>query len=273
MIYKNETYKFIADLIFKTSGIVYEEKEFYRLDSRITSLLRYSNFESEENLVWDMQKNPTGKVVAELVDLSTNNETYFYRDTKPFASIVSLLEEKFKLSGQRSLNIWSAGCSSGQEPYSLAMTLIDHFPNLDFQISATDISENILKKAELGLYTKLEVSRGLNENQLNKYFTQQENFWKIQDRVRRHIKFHKLNLLTENFVHEAYDLVLCRNVLIYQNYENRQFIMNKLSRSLKPDGSLILGSGESIIGMNLNLKMSMLNGTMVFVRDDKYKVA
>lgn len=273
MTFKNETYKYIADLIFKTSGIVYDEKEYFRLDSRINALLRFSNMTNEGQLIQEMQRNPLGPIVSELVDLSTNNETYFFRDVKPFVSITKLIEEKMKMNGLRHLSIWSAGCSSGQEPYSLTMTLLEHFPSLDFQILATDLSESILNKARSGLYTQLEVSRGLEPSLLAKYFTKEGNFWKISSRISSHIKFQKLNLLTENFAKESYDLVLCRNVLIYQNFQNRQAIMRKLANSLKHDGALILGSGESIIGMDIELKMSMINGTMVFVRDDKKRQA
>lgn len=273
MSFKNETYKYIADLIFKTSGIVYDEKEYFRLDSRINNLIRFAELNNEEQLLQEMQRHPFGPIVSELVDLSTNNETYFFRDIKPFVSITHFLEEKIKNSHQRTCQIWSAGCSSGQEPYSLAMTLIERFPQLDFQILATDLSETILKKAQNGLYTQLEVSRGLNEEMLNKYFVKEGNFWKVSSRVSKHVKFQKLNLLSDPFQKESFDLVLCRNVLIYQNFQNRQAIMRKLSHSLKHDGALILGSGESIIGMDIDLKMSIVNGTMVFLREEKKKMA
>lgn len=273
MSFKNETYKYIADLIFKISGIVYDEREYFRLDSRINNLMRFANFANEDQLILDMQRNPMGRVASELVDLSTNNETYFFRDIKPFVSISHFITERLKTSHNRSLNIWSAGCSSGQEPYSLAMTLMENHPTLDFQITATDLSETILTKAKSGLYTHLEVSRGLSEELLKKYFTKEDNFWKVSSRISSHVKFQKLNLLTESFPREQYDLVLCRNVLIYQNFINRQAIMRKLSMSLKHDGALILGSGESIIGMDIDLKMSIVNGTMVFFRDELKKMA
>lgn len=265
MQYKPETYQFIADFIYQNLGIVYESKEFFRLDSRISTLLRKFEMTSESDLIKILKESKSSPIALELLDLATNNETYFFRDQKPFQSVAKDIQERFIPSGKTSLTIWSAGCSTGQEPYSLAMTLIDAFPNLNFTIKATDICETALKKARAGVYSKLEVSRGLDPQKLAKYFEEVDSStWKISNRVKSKIQFERFNLLLDNFPRDAYDLIFCRNVLIYQNFTNREAIMHKLASSLSHEGLLFLGSGESTIGMTIDLKMMMIHGAMAF---------
>ncbi len=265
MQYKTETYQFIADFIYQNLGIVYESKEYFRLDSRISTLLRKFQLSTEQELIKKIKESKVSPISLELLDLATNNETYFFRDQKPFLCVAKDIQDRLLPAGKTKLTIWSAGCSTGQEPYSLAMTLIDAFPNLNFTIKATDICDTALNKARAGVYSKLEVSRGLDPQRLNKYFEEIDaNSWKISNRIKTKIQFEKFNLLSDAFPREAYDLIFCRNVLIYQNFTNREAIMHKLATSLNSDGLLFLGSGESTIGMTIDLKMIMINGAMAF---------
>jgi chemotaxis protein methyltransferase CheR len=265
-MYSLDMYKYLANLIFQHSGIVYDEKEFFRLDSRIQVLMKEFKLETESQLLQILRSSTSQAIVSRVLDLSTNNETYFFRDQKPFFTVANSLVPIFK-GLNRPLKIWCAGCSAGQEPYSLAMMLNDKHPSMDFNIWATDVSISILEKAKNGVYSKLEISRGLDAHHVDKYFQKiDEANWSISQGIKSKIRFEFFNLMNNQFPQHEFDLIFCRNVLIYQNFTNREKIMNKLSSSMKDNGYLFLGSGESIIGMNINLKMVMLDGTMVFAR-------
>lgn len=266
-MFKKDTYTFISDLIFKSTGMVYEEKEFYRLDSRINQILKKFDIPNEAQLLLKLKDSTQSKIRAELVDAATNNETYFFRDEKPFTTFCNDIIPMIRAKSNGKISIWSAGCSTGQEPYSLAMILNENFPEIDFSIEATDVSDTALAKAKSGIYTKLELSRGIDQNRISRHFkSMNEGEWQVHERLKSKISFSKFNLLTDNFKKSNYDIVFCRNVLIYQNFDNRKAIIKKLSDSLKPHGVLLLGSGESIIGMDVGLKMKMLSSTMVFER-------
>jgi len=147
------------------------------------------------------------------------------------------------------------------------MTLADKCPTIDFSIWATDISLGILEKAKKGTYSKLEISRGLDSYYVDKFFQKQDEMnWSISSGIKSKIKFEFFNLMSASFPQNDFDIIFCRNVLIYQNFINREKIMKRLGLALKESGYLFLGSGESIIGMNIDMKMTMLDGTMVFVR-------
>lgn len=261
-----EMYRYLANLIFQHSGIVYDEKEYFRLDSRIQVLMKEFNLENENQLLSALKGSASQSIIGRVLDLSTNNETYFFRDQKPFHTIANSIAPQFKALN-RPVKIWCAGCSAGQEPYSLAMILSDKFPSLEFTIWATDVSLGILDKAKKGLYSKLEISRGLDSYHIDKFFQKiDDNNWSVTPSIKSKIRFEFFNLMNNQFPTNDFDLILCRNVLIYQNFVNREKIMKKLSCAMKEKGFLFLGSGESIIGMNIDLKMMMVDGTMVFVR-------
>jgi chemotaxis protein methyltransferase CheR len=266
MTFSVEIYKYLANLIFQHSGIVYDEKEFFRLDSRIQTLMKEFKLENEKELFVAFKASTSKEILNRVLDLSTNNETYFFRDQKPFQTVINTLIPNLKVLN-RPLKIWCAGCSAGQEPYSLAMSLMDKCPTVDFSIWATDISLGILEKAKKGTYSKLEVSRGLDSYHIDKFFEKQDDmYWTIKNQIKSKIKFEFFNLMNGSFPHNDFDIIFCRNVLIYQNFANREKIMKKLGLALKESGYLFLGSGESIIGMDIDMKMMMLDGTMVFVR-------
>ncbi len=264
-MFKRDTYVFISDLIFKSTGMVYEEKEFYRLDSRINQILKKFEIKSEEVLLQKLKDATQAKLRAELVDAATNNETYFFRDEKPFTTLCKDIIPMIRAKSGGKISIWSAGCSTGQEPYSLAMILNENFPEIDFSIDATDVSDSALAKAKAGVYSKLELSRGIDQNRVSRHFkTLNDHEWQISEKLKSKVSFSKFNLLSDVYKKGHYDIIFCRNVLIYQNFDNRQAIIKKLGETLKGHGLLLLGSGESIIGMDVGLKMKMLNSTMVF---------
>jgi chemotaxis protein methyltransferase CheR len=265
----NQIYSFFAEQILRESGIVYEEKDFFRLEGRLLTLMKEFKSSSLEDLFASFKARPS-VFMRRLIDISTNNETYFFRDIKPF-NLMSQDLVPASASKSKPVKIWSCGCSTGQEPASILMSIMETMPTYDFNIWATDISEQVLNKAKSGHYTQLEAQRGLDVNLLHKYFEKNPSGWTFKQQYLNKIKFDFFNLMKDAFPRGEFDVICCRNVLIYQNFENRKNIIRQLSASLKPHGTLVLGSGESLIGMDLDLRSVMINGVLVFQKTDSIK--
>lgn len=264
-------YEFFSQLIFKLSGMAYEEKDFYRLDGRLNSLAKKYKVENLDELI-KLFNNPDQDKIKELINEATNNETYFFRDKKPFEFLTeSFLPQLVERKPSGPVYFWSCACSSGQEVYSTLMSLHDKFPEIAKRLSfkATDISAEILEKARKGNYTNLEIQRGLPIKKLMKYFKNQEDSsWTFKDEYRKGVTYSEFNLLSPNFPLEKFDVVFCRNVLIYQNQENKNLILNKIYECLSEGGILILGAGESLLGIDHKFKHFTVNGYTVFQRLD-----
>jgi chemotaxis protein methyltransferase CheR len=271
-----KTFKFFADLIFKHTGMFFAESDYYRLEGRLNALMIQFEKDSMESLMHMYQATPTAQQNQALIDIATNNETYFFRDTKPFTALTDEVFEDLssKYPGSK-LQIWSCAASTGQESLSIIMQLLEsNLANKDqFEITATDISDKALTKARNGIYSKLDVQRGLPIQLLMKYFEKSEDSWKFKDEFKKFVKFDTFNLLTGSFPVNKYHIIYCRNVLIYQNQENKKIILEKLFEALKPGGYLIMGAGESMIGMDLGFEQKTVSSTMVFLRPDSLKTA
>jgi chemotaxis protein methyltransferase CheR len=190
-----------------------------------------------------------------VVELMTTNETWFFRDLRPFEVLRSsiLPELLTRRSDERRLHIWSAACSSGQEPYTMAMIISEHFPQLaswNVRIIATDLSTEILDRARAGRYSQLEVNRGMPAALLVKYFRKVGNEWHISDAIRRQVEFRELNLVEAWLVLPLMDLVFLRNVLIYFDVETKKSIFGRVRRLLRPDGYLMLGGAETTLNID-----------------------
>lgn len=265
------TYRFISEYIFKHSGIKYTENDFYRLEARIITLadsLKLSNPNELVSFFNSPRVSPNDHGL--LIDIATNNETYFMRDQKPFNAlakeVVSTLIEK----KENHIKIWSCASSTGQEPYSILMKIAE-VNGIEFlnkvTLDATDISIEALEKAKKGIYTGLDVQRGLPAKYLIKYFGQNSSgHWEINTNIRQKVNYSQFNLLTGNFPTDKYHVIFCRNVLIYQTKENKEAILIKLSKALKSDGLVIMGNGESIIGLNVPLVREQIGELMAFKR-------
>lgn len=257
---KNKIYKFFSDYIYKESGMIYAEKDYYRLESRLKNLAEIFEIETDHDVYQLYQGTITPDMKAVLINISTNNETYFFRDVKPFKGLtneaIPYILEKYPTTP--TINIWSAACSFGQEAYSILMAIDKKCEASTFNkvvIDATDISTEALEKAQTGVYNGLDVQRGLPITELMKYFEQlKDEDWKIQPRLTAKLNFSELNLLKDDFPVSKYHIIFCRNVLIYQDKQNKNDIFNRLFKALKPDGFLFLGNGESIIGMDTELE-------------------
>lgn len=266
----NEIYKYFAGIVYKKTGIHYPEKDFYRLDSRLYTLMTNFNCSSIEELYSLYKKNITSQMEQVLVDLSTNNETYFFRDQKPFDALTNdIIPRLLNENSHRAISIWSCASSTGQEPLSILMSISEKCPTLSLNqinFEATDISENALAKAKSGTYSNLDVQRGLPIDLLVKYFenNEKDSSWSVKSDLLKHVDYSEFNLLTGMFPVNKYDVIFCRNVLIYQDSQNKDKIIHQLLSALKPHGYLIMGAGESMIGTTVKYTQETISGMMVF---------
>ncbi|HEX9490388.1 MAG TPA: protein-glutamate O-methyltransferase [Stellaceae bacterium] len=247
-------FELLCRLLKERSGLLLASDKAYLLESRLLPVVRRRNMKSLDELVAVLRSRPEEELVRDVVEAMTTNESSFFRDLKPFDQFRDfILPELMKArAGKRTLRIWSAACSSGQEPYSLAMLLSEHKDKLagwQIEIVATDLSSEILEKAQAGVYTQFEVQRGLPIQLLVKYFRQEGERWRIDPAIAAMVRFRCLNLL-EDFTHLGhFDVVFLRNVLIYFDLQTKTSVLDRIPRVLQPDGYLYLGGAETIIGI------------------------
>lgn len=251
----------LAELLRKHSGQQLMANRHWRVDMALKPVLRRHSIPDIAMLADLLSGESDGELVRECVEAMINNETCFFRDQANFALLTGpvldyLREQRAKT---KRLRIWSAACSTGQEPYSLAM----HFANnpekwadWHIHIHATDISSSALLQARAGRYSQFEIQRGLPVMLMLKYFDQHETDWQLKDFVRRTVSFGQHNLLDKTQGAAVYDLILCRNMLMYLCDENRKQVLENLSGALVRDGILMLGAAETVIGQTDRFKAS-----------------
>lgn len=249
-----QDYDFLRKLLKERSGLDLSADKQYLVESRLIPLARKAGMPGIAELV---QKMKTGAetLTSEVVEAMTTNETFFFRDKIPFdhlreTVLPTLLKAR---ANRRSLRIWSAACSTGQEPYSIAMCLKEKAQELAgwrIEIVATDLSQEVLEKAKSGIYSQFEVQRGLPVQLLVKYFTQIGEYWQISPEIRGMVQHRQLNLL-QDFSHLGkFDVIFCRNVLIYFDQDTKAGIFGRLARTLEPDGMVLLGAAETVVGIS-----------------------
>lgn len=249
-------FDFIRNMLRQHSALSLDDSKQYLVESRLDSLAKQEGFPSLQHLIARLQKDPgTSALHSKVVEAMTTNETTFFRDARPFRLLEKLVFPQLieRRQSERALNIWCAASSSGQEPYSVAMLLRDHFPALsgwNLRFIATDISRAILNRAKAGRYSQLEVNRGLPAAMLVKYFRQAGNDWEICGEIRRMIDFRRLNLIEPWPLLPAMDLIMMRNVLIYFEVEKKKEILERTRRLLRTDGYLLLGGAETTINLD-----------------------
>ena len=243
----------VAQLLKQRSGLALNKEKAYLLESRLNPVARKWNFSGFDELVQAVRNNKDEALLVDVTEAMTTNESFFFRDQKPFEQfsdmvLPHLLEAR---AAKRTIRIWSAACSSGQEPYTLAMLLEENADKLAgwrVEIVATDLSNEILDKAKEGLYSQFEVQRGLPINLLVKYFVQVGARWQIDESLRRTIKFQQFNLLEDLSSLGQFDVVFCRNVLIYFDMSTKTQVLDGIADLLPPDGFLYLGGAETVLG-------------------------
>ncbi len=252
-----EQFRFFADLVKSSSGISLNEGKEYLIESRLNELARSSGMRGIDELYRQAQLHMTPKLKEDIVEAMTTNETYFFRDIHPFEALQKHVIPNLISQKKDGLRFWSAACSTGQEPYSIAILLAEHFPALTngkADILATDISKKAIKKGSEGRFTQVEVNRGLPVTMLVKYFKQKGAFWIIDDKPKKIIKFKQLNLLSPLVGLARFDIIFCRYVLIYFDQETKKQILEKLVKSLNPGGFLFLGATETPLTLPPNMK-------------------
>lgn len=239
-------------LVKEHAAIVLEAGKAYLVETRLAPLARSEGMESVEALVAALCASAFGPLHARVVDALTTNETSFFRDLHPFEALrkVILPELIRRRESQRKLNIWCGASSSGQEPYTIAMVLREHFPQLrewTVGLVATDVSDEMLTRARVGRFDQLEMNRGLPAPLLIKYFTKQGAQWQLQDEVRRMVEFRPLNLVKDWPGMPPADVIFLRNVMLYFDVETRRQVLGRIRQLLQPDGYLFLGAAETTL--------------------------
>jgi len=251
-----ENFAFIQALARDMAAIVLDPGKEYLVDTRLSPLAEQAGFPSLNAFLQQLRTDRANTLFHDqVIDALTTNETSFFRDFHPFEALrlqilPQLIEQR---SFTRRLTIWSAASSTGQEPYSLALLLKEHFPKLaDWNVSilATDISATVLNQARQGLYSQLEVNRGLPAPLLIKYFTQEGGKWRLKDDVKKLVEFRALNLSKPWPILPAFDLVFIRNVMIYFDVESKKTILKRIRSCLQPHGHLFLGTAETTINLD-----------------------
>jgi chemotaxis protein methyltransferase CheR len=246
-------YDFLRKLLKERSGLDLSADKQYLVESRLMPLARKAGLAGIPELVQKM-KSGAEALTVEVVEAMTTNETFFFRDKIPFdhlrdTILPTLLQSR---ASRKTLRIWSAAGSTGQEPYSIAMVLKERAAALSgwrIEIVATDLSQEVLEKSRAGIYSQFEVQRGLPIQLLVKYFTQIGELWQINSELRGMVQHKQLNLL-KDFSHLGkFDVIFCRNVLIYFDQETKIGIFERMAKVIEPDGMLMLGAAESVVGI------------------------
>ncbi|HZZ74123.1 MAG TPA: protein-glutamate O-methyltransferase CheR [Pirellulales bacterium] len=250
-----EAFRYISNLVATKSAIVLEPTKAYLVESRLTPVAKQHGYASLSDLVAALKTKPVNGLHHQVVEAMTTNETSFFRDQHPFDTLrTKILPELIQArAATKTLNIWCGAASTGQEPYTLAMVLREHFPALrdwNVRITATDLSSQVLAKAKQGLYNQIEINRGLPAALLVKYFQKRGLQWQISDELRRMVDFCELNLISTWPPLGVCDLVFLRNVLIYFSPETKREILGKIRRLLAKDGYLFLGGAETTMNLD-----------------------
>ena len=242
-------FSFLAELLRSRSGLVIGQDKIYLLETRLAAILRRENLRDLNALADRLRGRGADAVAREVVEAMTTNESFFFRDDKPFQHFRTQALPRLIAARPAGtpLRVWSAAASSGQEAYSLAMTLCEHFPQLQewkVEITGTDISAQVVERARAGRYQRIEVNRGLPARYLLKYMERTGDEWEIVPELKLLCRFRRRNLCNPLLLTEKYDGILLRNVLLYFSMDTRRKLLLNMHRLLEPDGFLILGSSE-----------------------------
>lgn len=252
-------FEFLSELVKSQSGLVLTEDKSYLLESRLMPVARKRGLKGLEDLVDTMKAHADSGLTNDVTEAMTTNESFFFRDIKPFDLFRDnvLPEMVSSRASKRSLRIWCAAAASGQEPYTLAMILKEEAAKLAgwrTEIVGTDISHEILAKAKAGIYSQFEVQRGLPIQLLLKYFKKQDDVWQIDPSLQALIEYKFYNLLDDLQALGGFDVVFCRNVLIYFDQETKGRVLEQISRLMPEDGVLFLGGAETVLGITDKFK-------------------
>jgi chemotaxis protein methyltransferase CheR len=258
-------FDFVRQLVHARAAITLEPGQEYLVESRLGTCARTEGFGTLPALIDRLRRGPDDDLHRRAVEAMTNNETLFFRDPRPFAMLKNAIlpELVARRAATRRLHIWSAACSTGQEPYSLAILLEEQLPSLagwDVRVLATDISRAALARARAGRYTQFEIDRGVPPRFLARYFARQGNTWEVGAVLRRRLAYEELNLAHPWPGFPPFDLIVMRNVLIYLDGATRKQILARAARALSPGGYLMLGGSETLAGADADFEGVSFDG-------------
>jgi chemotaxis protein methyltransferase CheR len=255
-----EDYLAFRAFLEDASGIVLGDNKQYLVTSRLTRLIADNNIESFSALMRHMKTD--GALRHRIMDAMTTNETSWFRDIYPFDIFKEKLLPELAMDQPRQIRIWSAACSTGQEPYSLSMMAHEYhatkpgsLPVNAIQILGTDISPTVLEKARSGIYEGVAVSRGLSPERKSRFFREADGAWQVIEDIQKRVSFRELNLMQNYAMLGRFDIIYCRNVLIYFSAELKRDILSRMAKALNPGGYLVLGGSESISNYSTDFEL------------------
>lgn len=262
-----DNYQYLQGELRRLSGVILDDKKEYLVTARLMPVARLGGYEGLDQMVSALRNTANSALRQDVVDALTTNETLFFRDALPWQALRSHIipELMQEATSRRSLRFWSAASSSGQEAYSLVMLTNDMgLGNWNIDVLGTDISDHMVKRAREGIFSQIEVNRGLPISHLMKYFTRMGMEWKISDDLRRLTRFQRTDLRSPSNVVGPFDFVFCRNVLIYFDVATKVEILAHLRKLLRPGGYLILGGAESTLGLSNSFERVSAGSTIFY---------
>jgi chemotaxis protein methyltransferase CheR len=266
----DDVFRLLRDQIYKRSGMWFSDTSKYLLQKRLSPRARELNFDSFQKYFYFLQYDPRADAeFDQIFDLVTTNETYFFREPAQLTAFVEeIIPDLLARKSVKKIRIWSAGCSSGEEPYSLAMLLQEAgwYDHAAFEIFASDINQAVLQKARKGQYRE-NAFRATTPAMRERYFTREtESMWRVKDEIRNRVSFGRLNLYDEARVSLLghLDVVFCRNVIIYFDDASKKVVVNNFYNRLIEGGYLLLGHSESLISLSTQFKLRHLKNDMVY---------
>jgi chemotaxis protein methyltransferase CheR len=252
-------FQFLRDLVYDHSAVVLHAEKIYLAELYLQPIAESAGFTSIADLVTYLRDQPFSSLHSQVIESLVTNETFFFRDHHPFEALKTFVLPELvkKRAIARSLNIWCAACSNGQEPYSIAMLIKEHFPmlaNWSVRLIASDFSSKVLAKAKQGRYNELEIQRGLPKNLRDRYFQKMGHDWQIQDEILQMVEFRQINLMQSWSSLPKSDVIFLRNVLIYFDVPTKKSLLKKVKQQLNPDGYLFLGNAETTIHLDESFK-------------------
>jgi chemotaxis protein methyltransferase CheR len=256
--FSDDNFSYIKKFLYENSGYHLMDTKIYLLESRLKPLLKKYDLDDYNKIINQVRLNPRSALSADVVENMTVNETFFFRDDTPFRILRETVLPPY-IKNEDEIKIWSAACSTGQEPYSIAMTTEEirrGYPNFKYEIHASDISKSVVQRARDGIFMNHEVERGLPSLYKKRYFDSiEDNNWKIRKTMRDSILFFEQNLCdaVDNF-RGPYDIIFLRNVLIYFDNDTKLKVLQKISKAMKSGAYLFLGTSENIYDMTLGFE-------------------
>jgi len=262
-------FEYLRKLMAEQTAIVLDAGKEYIAESRLARLVEQEGFESIRDLVQALRSNAFDGLQRRVVNAMTNNETWFFRDLLPFRALRTVVLPALISARlvERRLRIWCAACSTGQEPYSIAMLLREYFPELrnwNVHLLATDISSSVLERAQRGHYSQLEINRGLPAALLTRYFSREGLDWVISDELRRSVEFKVFNLSEPWREFPSCDVIFVRNVLIYFDLETKKQIFARIRRCLRDDSYMFMGGAETTLNLDDNFERVQFETTAFY---------